>query len=104
MPHDAQPAPGTGFVQGTVTRVVTMIHITHLAFQAIQNHFLEIGGKTETSELFLAAEISLLEGKGGEKGKTTKSLQYALVTLFEMSQSKGKEKGEPLKVVFLQET
>lgn len=47
MPHDAQPASGTGLVQGTVTRVVTMIHITRLVFQTIQNHFLETGGKTD---------------------------------------------------------
>lgn len=38
--HDAHPATGTGFVQGTTTSVVTVVNITVLVFQAIQQPFL----------------------------------------------------------------
>lgn len=77
MPHDAQPAPGTGLVQGTVTRVVTMVHVTSLVFQTVQNHFLEKGRKTDEHRViscWVNAQISLLEGKEGEEGVKTKSL------------------------------
>lgn len=75
MPHDAQPAPGTGLVQGTVTSVVTMIHITRLVFQTIQNHFLETGGKTDEHRVIsccVNAHVSLFEGKGGGEGAEEK--------------------------------
>lgn len=41
VPHDAQPAPCAGLVQGTVTRVVTVVDIADLVFQTVQHHFLE---------------------------------------------------------------
>ena len=40
VPHDAQPAPCAGLVQGTVTRVVTVVDIADLVFQTVQHHFL----------------------------------------------------------------
>lgn len=48
MSHNAQPASGAGLMEGTITCIVTMIYITDLVFQTIQNHFLETekgGGK-----------------------------------------------------------
>lgn len=41
VPHNAQPAPGTGLMQGTVTCVVTVVDIADLVFQTVQHHFLE---------------------------------------------------------------
>lgn len=106
MPHDAQPASGTGLMQGAVTRVVTMIHVTHFVFQTIQNHFLEKRRKNRYIELFLAAEMHRFlfpKEKQGGKGLNTKSLRHVKVTLFKTGHSKGKEKGEPLQLGFFQE-
>lgn len=75
MSHDAQPASGTGLVQGTITRIVTMVYITDLVFQTIQNHFLEIGEKRKNIHRVIcycraAARASLRKrGAGGQEAK-----------------------------------
>lgn len=71
VPHDAQPAPGTGLVQGTVTRVVTVVHVTRLVLQTIQNHLLQTARKTDERRVisrWVKARISLLEGNVGGRG------------------------------------
>lgn len=40
MPHDVEPAPRTSLMQGAVTRVVSMVHVTNLVLQAVQDHLL----------------------------------------------------------------
>lgn len=38
--YNVQPPSSTGFMQGTVSGVVSMVHITNLIFQAVQDHLL----------------------------------------------------------------
>lgn len=38
--QDISPAPGTGFVQGCVARVVTVIHILAVLLEAVENYVL----------------------------------------------------------------
>lgn len=38
--YNIEPSPCTSFMQGTVTRIVSMVHITNLILQAVQDHFL----------------------------------------------------------------
>lgn len=37
---DVDPAAGARFVQGAVTGVVTVIHVTHFILQTVQHHLL----------------------------------------------------------------
>lgn len=39
--YNVEPTPCTSLVQGTVTRVVAVVHITNLVLQAVQDHFLQ---------------------------------------------------------------
>lgn len=40
MPNNVEPASGTRFMQGTVTCIVSVVHVTDFVFQAIQDNFL----------------------------------------------------------------
>lgn len=40
VPHNVEPASGTRFMQGTVTCIVSVVHVTDFVFQAIQDNFL----------------------------------------------------------------
>lgn len=106
MPHDAQPASGTGLMQGTVTRIVTMIHITHLVFQTIQNHFLEIRGKNRYIRLFLAAKMhrSLFFTEKAAGGRAKHKLPKICLRYPSFRQVSQKEKRELPKVLFIRET
>lgn len=44
QPYDAQPAAGAGLMQGAVPGVVSVVHVTQPALQAVQHHLLERRG------------------------------------------------------------
>lgn len=111
MSHDAQPASGTGLVQGTITRIVTMVYITDLVFQTIQNHFLEIGEKRKNIHRVIcycraAARASLRKrGAGGQEAKHRLPTTCPSTPLDtdQPKKKKKRTKGKAFKAVFVQE-
>ncbi|PWA13797.1 hypothetical protein CCH79_00016910, partial [Gambusia affinis] len=62
--YDAQPAAGAGLMQGAVPGVVSVVHVTQPALQAVQHHLLERRGhatKSETKKLQLSGSAFIVK-------------------------------------------